>query len=126
RQGGDAFVIEQFEQAPIALRATGDHGAVQDDGTLSFQVFDDASRLLERSAPPASADAAGSIAIERTEVTFEPPTGDSRLEVESFWATEPMQAHEAPRDVDDASPLGMAPAAGERNEAETAAPPSMD
>lgn len=125
-QGGDAFVIEQFEQAPIALRATGDHGAVQGDGTLSFQVFDDASRLLERGAPPASADAAGSIEIERTEVTFEPASGDSRLEVESFWATEAMQAHETPRDGDAAGPLGMAPAAGGLDEAETAAPPSMD
>ena len=125
-QGGDPFVIEQFEQAPISLRATGDHAAVQDEGTLSFQVFDDASRLLDRSVRPAPDAAAGSIEIERTEVTFEPATGDSHLEVESFWAAEPMQAHDAPRNAEAAGPLGMTPAAGELAGAETAAPPSMD
>jgi hypothetical protein len=121
----DAFVIEQFEQAPISLRATGDHAAVQDDGALSFQVYDDASRLLEHGARPAPAGD-DSIEIERTEVTFGPPAADSRLEVESFWAAEAILADDTARDADAAAPLGTAPAAEMPAEMPAAEPPSMD
>lgn len=122
---GDAFVIEQFEQAPISLRATGDHAAVQDESTLSFQVYDDASRLVERGERPAPPTDSDSIEIERTEVTFEPPTGESRLEVESFWAAETIQPRDTPRDAA-AAPLGVEPAAAGPREQAAPEPPSVD
>ena len=124
-RSGEGFVIEQFEQAPISLRATGDHEVVQDAGALSFQVDDDTSRLLERGARPAPAGDADSIEIERTEVTFEPPSGDSRLEVESFWAAESIRADDTLRDAGDPASLGRASAA-DPPEMPAAEPPSMD
>ncbi|MGH7649317.1 MAG: hypothetical protein ACREND_14465, partial [Gemmatimonadaceae bacterium] len=104
-ESSDAFVIERFESAPISLRPTGEQGVVRDESTMSFQVFDDASRLLARDdARPPQPDAGDAIEIERTEVTFE-PAAESRLEVESFWAAE------APLDAADAAPLGTEPPA---------------
>ena len=87
---GEGFVIEQYESPPISLQATGEQGIVSDDPSVSFQVFDDASRLLERGARPVPPDAGG-LEIERTEVTFEAPASTPPpLEVESFWAAAPM------------------------------------
>jgi hypothetical protein len=87
---GEAFVIEQYESPPISLQATGEQGVVSDDPSVSFQVFDDASRLLERGARPVPPEAGG-LEIERTEVTFEAPAPTPPpLEIESFWAASPM------------------------------------
>ena len=89
---GDGFVIEQYESPPISLQATGEQGIVSDDPSVSFQVFDDASRLLERGARPVPPDAGG-LEIERTELTFEGPASTPQpLEIESFWAAAPMPA----------------------------------
>ena len=82
-ESASAFVIEQYESPPISLRATGEQGVVSDDPSMAFQVYDDASRLLERGARPVPPDEGG-IEIERSEVTFEPAVPSaSRLEVES-------------------------------------------
>lgn len=89
---GDGFVIEQYESPPISLHATGEQGVVSDDPSMSFQVYDDASRLLERGARPVPPDAGG-LEIERTEVTFDAPDSNpAPLQVESFWAAAPTPA----------------------------------
>ena len=102
---GDGFVIEQYESPPISLRATGEQGIVSDDPSVSFQVFDDASRLLERGARPVPPDAGG-LEIERTEVTFEAPASTPPpLEIESFWAAAPTPST-APSPAAATPPLG--------------------
>ncbi|HEX6806495.1 MAG TPA: hypothetical protein VF118_00830 [Gemmatimonadaceae bacterium] len=106
---GDGFVIEQYESPPISLTATGEQGVVSDDPSVSFQVFDDASRLLERGARPVPPEAGG-LEIERTELSFEAPASSPPpLEIESFWAAAPMPAS-APSAESAAPPLGNEPA----------------
>ena len=88
---GDGFVIEQYESPPISLTATGEQGVVSDDPSMSFQVFDDASRLLERGAHPVPPEAGG-LEIERTELTFEAPASSPPPLPEP----EPIEATPAP------------------------------
>lgn len=104
---GDGFVIERYESPPISLTATGEQGVVSDDPSMAFQVFDDASRLLERGAHPVPPEAGG-LEIERTEVVFDaaapsPPP----LEVEHFWAPPPPSATASSAESA-AAPLGSA------------------
>ena len=102
---GEGFVIERYETPPISLSATGEQGVVSDDPSVAFQVYDDASRLLERGARPAPSEAGG-LEIERTEVAFDAAAADvAPLEVESFWASQAMPQPEAPRDAPQ-PPLG--------------------
>jgi hypothetical protein len=84
-RSGDRLVIEQFEQAPISLRPTGEHIAVQDQSTISSIEYSDAERVH------ADESDAGGFEIEHTELTLELPGDTSRLEVESFWSAEPMR-----------------------------------
>ena len=101
----DGFVIERYETPPISLSATGEQGVVSDDPSMAFQVYDDASRLLERGARPVPSEGGG-LEIERTEVTFEAASADvAPLEVESFWAPQAMPQPQAPRDAS-TPPLG--------------------
>ena len=104
---GDAFVIEQYESPPISLRATGEQGVMSDDPSMSFQVYDDASRLLERGARPVP-PVAGGLEIERSQEALEAPASHAApLEVESVWAAAPMPA--APSSDPAMPPLGNEP-----------------
>lgn len=106
RSSGDGFVIERYESPPISLQATGEQGVVSDDPSMAFQVYDDASRLLERGARPIPPEAGG-LEIERTEVTFEArASAPPPLEIESFWAASPMPS---PASVPATPPLGNEP-----------------
>lgn len=101
---GDGLIIEQVEHAPISLRPTGEHLAVQEQNTLSTVDYDAAQRRrLE-----GQGDASG-LEIERAELSLEPHGEVQPLEVESFWGAEPMGA--SPEPVPNAEPAPEPPAA---------------
>lgn len=116
--------IEQLEQPPIHLTATGEHRAIDASQSFDYIDYSDANRLGDAGTRAPGAQPA--IELERTEFTIEPAAAAGRLEIETFWSAEPLiagappappappedisaPAAAAPRDVSEALEMERAP-----------------
>ncbi len=114
----DRLVVEQFEQEDIELTAAAPD--VTDEHSIEVIAYDDANSLLKAAADPGVNPEIDGLQLESTEFSFEQVAKPARLNVDSFWATEPFSpveaiapAPEAPSASDDAETAMDAATAGD-------------
>jgi hypothetical protein len=94
----DQLVVEQYEHKEIELTAT-----VNEDPSEHFEViaYDEANSLLKASAIDGENPQVDGLELESTEFSFEQAVKTPRMNVDSFWATEPFAAADAPPAADE-------------------------
>ena len=114
----DRLVVEQFEHEDIELTASASN--VTDEHSIEVIAYDDANSLLKSVADDGVNPEIDGLQLESTEFSFEQAAPRRRLNVDSFWATEPFSAadanapaSEAPPAADDAETMIDAETAGE-------------
>jgi hypothetical protein len=89
----DRLVVEQYEHAEIELTASASN--VPDEHAIEVIGYDDANSLLKSAANDGENPLVDGLRLESTEFSFEQGASPPRLNVDSFWATEPFSANEA-------------------------------
>ena len=89
----DRLVVEQYEHAEIELTASASN--VPDEHAIEVIGYDDANSLLKSAANDGENPLVDGLRLESTEFSFEQAAAPPRLNVDSFWATEPFSAVEA-------------------------------
>ncbi len=98
----DTFVVEQFEHEDIELTPASTEYA--DEHSIEVIAYDDANSLLQAAAPDGKHPKVDGLQLETTEFSFEQEPAPPRMNVESFWATDPFGAtHDAQMPMDAAS-----------------------
>ena len=98
----DALVVEMYEHEEIELTAAASSGA--DEHAIEVIAYDDANSLLRAAAHEGKHPRVDGLQLETTEFSFEQEPPPPRMNVESFWATEPFGAtHEPEKSVEGAS-----------------------
>ena len=115
----DRLVVEMYEHEEIELTAAASNGA--DEHAIEVIAYDDANSLLRAAAHEGKHPRVDGLQLETTEFSFEQEPPPPRMNVDSFWATEPFAAtHDTEPSVE------AAPEADEtefRIDADTAAKP---
>jgi hypothetical protein len=88
----DRLVVEQFEHEEIELTGAS-ATTVPDEHLIEVIGYDDANTLLKAAAIEGERPEVDGLRIETTEFSFQDAAAP-RLNVESFWATEPFGAEE--------------------------------
>jgi hypothetical protein len=92
------LVVEQFEHEEIELKASGSN--VPDEHAIEVIAYDDANSLLKATASDGEDPAVDGLQLESTEFSFESAGKPPRMNVDSFWASEPFAAADAPPDLE--------------------------
>ena len=90
-------MVEQFEHEEIELTASG--STVPDEHAIEVIAYDDANSLLKAAASDGENPAVDGLQLESTEFSFESAPKPPRMNVDSFWASEPFAAADAPADL---------------------------
>jgi hypothetical protein len=97
----DRLVVEQFEHEEIELTASA--SGVTDEHSIEVIAYDDANSLLQAATSDGKNPQVDGLQLESTEFSFgqEPPP--PRMNVDSFWASEPFARIEEPEPATDAA-----------------------
>ena len=98
----DALVVEMYEHEEIELTAAASNGA--DEHAIEVIAYDDANSLLRAAAHEGKHPRVDGLQLETTEFSFEQEPPPPRMNVESFWATEPFGATHEPEKSVEAAP----------------------
>jgi len=99
----DRLTIEQFEHEEIELTAFA--SSVPDEHAIEVIGYDDANSLLKAASDDGVNPVIDGLRLESTEVSFEQLAQPPRLNVDSFWASEPFSAANANAAPIEASPV---------------------
>ena len=91
----DRLTIEQFEHEEIELTASVSH--VPDEHSIEVIAYDDANSLLKAASDDGVNPMIDGLRLESTEFSFEQAAQPPRLNVDSFWASEPFSVADASR-----------------------------
>ncbi|MBA2685686.1 MAG: hypothetical protein H0U66_14470 [Gemmatimonadaceae bacterium] len=89
----DQLVVEQFEHEDIELTAATPD--MTDEHSIEVIAYDDANSLLKAAADHGATPEIDGLRLESTEFSFEQIEQPQRLNVDSFWASEPFSAADA-------------------------------
>ena len=89
----DRLVVEQFEHEEIELTASATN--VPDEHAIEVIAYGDANSLLKAAAHDGANPQVDGLQLESTEFSFEQTASPPRMNVDSFWATEPFSAAHA-------------------------------
>ncbi len=89
----DRLVVEQFEHEEIELTAATPD--LTDEQSIEVIAYDDANSLLKSASPDGENPAIDGLRLESTEFSFDQAAHRPRLNVDSFWASEPFAATDA-------------------------------
>ena len=89
----DRLTIEQFEHEEIELTASASN--VSDEHSIEVIAYDDANSLLKAASDDGVNPVIDGLRLESTEFSFEQAAQPPRLNVDSFWASEPFSAADA-------------------------------
>jgi hypothetical protein len=99
----DRLVVEQYEHAEIELTASA--STEPDEHAIEVIAYDDANSLLQSSATEGENPLIDGLRLESTEFSFEQAPAPPRLNVDSFWATEPFSAAQASAPAAEEAPV---------------------
>ncbi len=99
----DRLTIEQFEHEEIELTAFA--SSVPDEHAIEVIGYDDANSLLKAASDDGVNPVIDGLRLESTEFSFEQLAQPPRLNVDSFWASEPFSAANASAAPIEASPV---------------------
>jgi hypothetical protein len=90
----DRLIVEQFEHEEIELTASGSN--VPDEHSIEVIAYDDANSLLKAAAADGKHPKVDGLQLETTEFSFEQEPPPPRMNVDSFWASEPFAKLDEP------------------------------
>jgi len=99
----DRLTIEQFEHEEIELTAFA--SSVPDEHAIEVIGYDDANSLLKAASDDGVNPVIDGLRLESTEFSFEQLAQPPRLNVDSFWASEPFSAANASTAPLEAAPM---------------------
>jgi hypothetical protein len=102
-ESDDRLVVEQFEHEEIELNASASN--VTDEHSIEVIAYDDANSLLKAAARDGKNPQVDGLQLESTEFSFEQESPPPRMNVDSFWASEPFGRIEEPELAADAASL---------------------
>jgi hypothetical protein len=97
----DQLVVEQFEHEEIELRVSA--SSVADEHSIEVIGYDDANSLLKAATSDGKNPEVDGLQLESTEFSFEHEAPPPRMNVDSFWASEPFGRVEEPEPAADAA-----------------------
>jgi hypothetical protein len=97
----DRLVFEQFEHEEIELNASASNRT--DEHLIEVIAYDDANSLLKATATDGKNPQVDGLQLESTEFSFEQEPPPPRMNVDSFWASEPFARIEDPEPAMDAA-----------------------
>ena len=84
----DRLIVEQFEHEEIELTVSASH--VTDEHSIEVIAYDDANSLLKAAAGVGKHPKVDGLQLETTEFSFDQESPPPRMNVDSFWASEPF------------------------------------
>jgi hypothetical protein len=118
----DRLVVEMYEHEEIELTAAA--SSVASEHSIEVIAYDDANSLLRAAALDGKHPKVDGLQLETTEFSFEQEPPPPRMNVDSFWMTEPVASADAPQASGKAG--GEADDTESRIDAETAADPERE
>jgi hypothetical protein len=115
----DPLVVEMYEHEEIELNAGASN--VADEHSIEVIAYDDANSLLRAAANEGKHPRVDGLQLETTEFSFEQESPPPRMNVDSFWASEPFGAAAEPQAGAEAA--AAADVTESRIDAETAGEP---